>query len=83
MYTCCCCVCMYVHIYVYASYFTYSCLYVCWVQVSFIYHQLSLCILFHTGSYMLMHMWKQREKKIGSKSANAMKKGESKDTKQE
>ena len=43
----------------------------------------SLCILLHTGSYMLMHMWKQREKKIGSKSANAVKKGESKDTKQE
>ena len=32
---------------------------------------------------MLMHMWKQREKKIGSKSANVVKKGESKDTKQE
>ena len=32
---------------------------------------------------MLMHMWKQREKKIGSKSTGAVKKGELKDTKLE
>lgn len=42
---------------------------------------LCVCIVHRAGSYMLMHMWRQRERKINSTSADAVKEVESKDTK--
>ena len=62
-----------------------KCSFICIMYVLFCVHVCCFCVLLCIGSYMLIHMWKQRDKKLKSASAGAVKEGKSKEkeTKQE